>query len=44
MLNTELKIKNTFKEQVKINLEKSFGGATMMPFRKMLKNESTRVL
>ena len=37
MLNTELNINRAFKEQVGINIENFFSGATMMPVRKVLK-------
>ena len=44
MLNPELKINEEFKEQVEINVEKSFSGTTMMPVRKLLQKGNTRVL
>ena len=39
MLNHELTINMTFKEQNGINLERSFSGATMMPVRNCWKGE-----
>ena len=37
MLNPELNINKAFKEQVDINLEKYFSGATIMPLKKFYK-------
>ena len=43
-LNPELNINRVLKEQVEINLEKSFSGATIMPVRKVLHKGNTCVL
>ena len=44
MLNPELNINKVFKEQVEINIEKSFSGATMIPVRKVLLKGKTCVI
>ena len=44
MSNTELNINKAFKEQVETNLVKSFSGATMMPFIKVVEKVNTCVI
>ena len=44
MFNHESNIKEEFKEQVEINLEESFSGASMMPVRKVFKTVNNSVL
>ena len=44
MSDTELNSNKALKEQVEINLQKYFSGATIIPIRKVLQKRNTRVI